>query len=161
MIEFKGELSRECQTFIRKKEGIVQSVLFTIAFIILAYPLYLLIIPIFSSTLFVVLIYALIYLFTMVLCFVMPSRKEFLKNIPYKIVIDESEGLIASISADNNIEMNLDNVDIVYDMGTWYLLKFSPGPNYPPRFLCQKDLVVRGTIEDFEKLFAEKIVRIK
>ncbi len=53
------------------------------------------------------------------------------------------------------LEQNVRNVRWVLDFGEWYHIvfrsKFDQG-----RFVCQKDLLVKGTIEEFESLFEEK-----
>ena len=158
MIRFKGNLSGTCQKYIRRKEGIVQSIIFTIVFIILAFPLYLMITPVITSEVFWAM-YLIIYLCFMLLSFLLPLKKDFLKSIPHEIIISMEDDIIVSVSANNTLEMTVSSVETVFDMGLWYVLKFSPGPNYPPRFICQKDLIVEGTIEDFEKLFEEKIIK--
>lgn len=47
----------------------------------------------------------------------------------------------------------IENVESVVDYGSYYVIK---NPRY---IFCQKDLLTQGTLEDFEKLFADKIVR--
>ena len=51
----------------------------------------------------------------------------------------------------------IDEVLEVIDMGTWY--KISLNLKYNSFFACQKDLIVEGTLEEFEELFADKLVR--
>lgn len=50
------------------------------------------------------------------------------------------------------------DVKEVEDLGDSYRILFD-FPGCSPMFLCQKDLITEGTIEDFEELFADKIVR--
>ena len=45
----------------------------------------------------------------------------------------------------------------VIDMGAWYKFKYNLTINVFT--VCQKDLIVEGTIEEFEELFADKLVR--
>ena len=85
MIRFKGNLSGTCQKYIRRKEGIVQSIIFTIVFIILAFPLYLMITPVITSEVFWAM-YLIIYLCFMLLSFLLPLKKDFLKSIPRVIL---------------------------------------------------------------------------
>ena len=47
----------------------------------------------------------------------------------------------------------IENVESVVDYGSYYVIK---NPRY---IFCQKDLLTQGTLEDFEKLFADKLVR--
>ena len=44
----------------------------------------------------------------------------------------------------------------IIDMGTWYRLKFNLKLN--PNIVCQKDLLVEGTLEEFEEIFKDKLV---
>lgn len=51
----------------------------------------------------------------------------------------------------------IDGVKKVIDTGEFYYLKFHfPFNRY---CLCQKDLITQGTIEEFEEIFADRIVR--
>ena len=52
----------------------------------------------------------------------------------------------------------IDSVDTVIDYGDWYHLLF----NFEDRdtyFVCQKNLLTKGTLEEFEALFDGKIER--
>ena len=53
---------------------------------------------------------------------------------------------------------SIDRVKSVIDYGEWYKIEFRL-PGNSQRFICQKDLITQGTIEDFENLFADKIIR--
>ena len=44
----------------------------------------------------------------------------------------------------------------IIEMGTWYRLKFNLKLN--PNIVCQKDLLVEGTLEEFEEIFKDKLV---
>ena len=52
----------------------------------------------------------------------------------------------------------LSKVSKVIDAGEWYYVIFKLG-DVSTAFVCQKDLITTGTLEDFETLFADKIVR--
>lgn len=54
--------------------------------------------------------------------------------------------------------VNIQDIKEIWDMGSFYAIVFY-FPNMDRRFICQKDLLVEGTIEEFEKLFEDKIVR--
>ena len=53
---------------------------------------------------------------------------------------------------------DISDVKVVVDWGEWYDIIFY-FPYKSVGFICQKDLIVEGTIEEFEKLFEDKIVR--
>lgn len=53
---------------------------------------------------------------------------------------------------------NVEHIKKVIDYGDYYYISF----RYPHKIigcLCQKDLIVQGTIEDFERFFNGKIIR--
>ena len=51
---------------------------------------------------------------------------------------------------------NINLVSRVYDYGEFYELKF-PFGNMSTQYICQKDLLTRGTLEEFEALFEGKL----
>ena len=53
---------------------------------------------------------------------------------------------------------DISDVKVVVDWGEWYDIIFY-FPYKSVGFICQKDLIVEGTIEEFEKLFEGKIIR--
>ena len=55
---------------------------------------------------------------------------------------------------------NLDDIKKVVDMGDFYKIYFY-FPHKSNLFVCQKDLIIKGTIEEFEELFSAKIMRKK
>ena len=55
---------------------------------------------------------------------------------------------------------SVDKVKRVTDRGNFYEIDF----HFPPKMatcICQKDLLVAGTIEEFEDIFKDKLVRKK
>lgn len=77
----------------------------------------------------------------------------------YPDQIDIENGIIHMIndSGKFNVSKKIDSVVKVIDEGNFYYIKFMIGRL--PFGLCQKDLLVKGTIEDFEKVFDGLIVR--
>ena len=85
-----------------------------------------------------------------------PKGKDYELIMTKRVTIDgnclESEG-------DQLTEArSIDQIKCVIDYGEWYKIIFR-FPNKSQRFICQKDLITQGTIEDFETLFADKIIR--
>ena len=160
MIRFEGQLSRECQKYIRKTEAIAQIVVFTIVLLLFAYPMYLMVASMIAPVVGIS-IFASLYITIVILSFVSPPQKEFIKKVPHKITISSVDNTMISVSVAHTLETEIDNVKSVCDMGNWYLFKFASPPNYSLNFICQKDLIVEGTIEDFEKLFEGKIIKKK
>lgn len=85
----------------------------------------------------------------------MPFLPKDKSLIPKRIVIDD--GFITSQSEKAGETKPITDVKTVYDYGEFYMLIF-PFGNVSSSFICQKDLLTQGTLEDFEDLFKGKIV---
>lgn len=81
----------------------------------------------------------------------------FVRMYPDRIDIENNIIYLVNDSGKFNISQGIENVKMVIDMGNFYYIKFFAG-RFPCR-LCQKDLLVSGTIEDFEEVFKGLIVR--
>ena len=53
---------------------------------------------------------------------------------------------------------SINDVKKVIDMGEFYDIVFY-SPNQWTNCICQKDLIIEGTIEEFEEMFKDKIER--
>ena len=78
------------------------------------------------------------------------------KGLNIKIEI-ENDLIITYLQGHSSIQEVAD-IKRILDKGEWYVIDF-----YIPHadIVCQKDLIVKGTIEEFEQLFADYIVREK
>ncbi len=150
MIKFQGELSQKCrkhlsnwETLGGKISGISVGLLGCIGAILLA---------IYWN------IYAIMFLFPMFLVMIFSgwSDKRTKEREPKSITI-ENDTIKMKSNTQEDVR-DLDMVKSVKDYGEWYVFKFflSYKSGY---FICQKDLLVEGTIEEFEKLFEGKIIR--
>ena len=84
------------------------------------------------------------------------SKKQRASIIPKRIYTEEDTIVCV---ADKYVEYRLlSDVKQVRDFGEFYEIIF-PFGKISDKFICQKDLLTIGTIEDFEKLFEGKIVR--
>ncbi len=152
MLKFYGQISESNKKFIIKREKlifflasltpvIIGTILTIIAAIKINYIWFLFLIPI--------LFFISIPLYPL-------GKKTLDLMIPTKIIINKQ----MIISEGNNYKCVRNSIDIkkIIDYGNYYQIYFKwPKKSY--RFLCQKDLIVEGTLEDFENLFKEKIVR--
>lgn len=78
-------------------------------------------------------------------------------HITPKRIVASLEGAVPGDPDDYNaVVFGLDKVKSVTDYGAFYDIK---ADMWPIHFYCQKDLLTQGTLEDFEKLFADKLVR--
>lgn len=71
-----------------------------------------------------------------------------------KICIDSTNNTISFSRSKKVICIKLDKISTVEDRGEFYSI-----PEIDTAVLCQKSLLVEGTIEEFEKLFEGKIIR--
>lgn len=84
----------------------------------------------------------------------------FYKSLPDKIIIDKEQGTIITtgLAQYSYKSVDLELIKEIFDFGDWYEIKFYY-PYGSMFFICQKDLIEEGTIEDFECMFKEKIIR--
>lgn len=85
------------------------------------------------------------------------TKKEKEKITPQKICIKND--IIISRSNAATESKFIEDVKEVRDYGEFYYLVF-PFGKYSYRFVCQKDLLTQGTLEDFEALFNGKIKKM-
>ena len=153
MIEFAGELSEQSKKALNK---IMTSIQFKAACIVS-------IIAAAAITYFVVTyneIIALGYLPVIVLLIgsaCPQSKKNEHLFCPTRILIDSSRNELFVILNNNKITRHFDDIVCVNDFGEHYKIKFK-FPHKSIYFLCQKDLIVQGTLEEFETLFQDKLV---
>ncbi len=84
------------------------------------------------------------------------KNKHRLANTPHRIAIDD--GYIICIADAFEEGREVSDVKRVRDFGAFYELVFSFNrASY--KFICQKDLLTQGSLEEFEKLFEGKLER--
>ncbi len=81
--------------------------------------------------------------------------KRRIANTPKRIAIED--GFIACDTDKTVIGRELQDVKKVRDFGEFYELVF-PWTKLNGTFICQKDLLTKGSLGEFEKLFEGKIV---
>lgn len=86
------------------------------------------------------------------------TKKEKQNNNLKKVFINED--IITSVSDSSIISNRITDVKEVQDYGEFYYIVF-PCRFITSIFVCQKELLSSGTIEDFEALFEGKIMRKK
>ena len=80
--------------------------------------------------------------------------KKFL--FPLKILI--YDGLVINEGKDFKSTRKVSHSSKIIDFEDCYYFHFC-FPHKDCRFLCQKDLITEGTIEEFENLFKDKIIK--
>lgn len=151
MIEFCGEISGECLNFVKKKLKAFYNVLaIIVVFIIFVIP---------------TVIFSILYgLWLLVILFLSP----FFMFVFSRVDIGVSTLLPVKLEINNDVvemecEMGkrtrpVDDIKKVIDYGDWYVIKFN-NPKKDRFFICQKDLLVKGNLEDFERILKGKIIR--
>ena len=81
------------------------------------------------------------------------TQKEY---IPTKIYINVVEETIGIQLENCQKKHAIDAVNEIVDYGEWYQIKFRAG-DWDISAVIQKDLITQGTIEEFEKIFHDKI----
>ena len=85
-----------------------------------------------------------------------PAKSILDLTMPQQVVINKDD--IKSIGEKFNYQNDIEQIKKINDYGDWYQLYFF----YPYKnqtYICQKDLIVDGSIEEFEERFKDKIVR--
>ncbi|MBQ7829018.1 MAG: hypothetical protein IJ345_01965 [Clostridia bacterium] len=159
MIRFEGEISSECKKFIRKREVKTTLLGGTFAFAVIAYPFIALFSKWTNSIVASILMYLLGVAAFVLMAFVAPTKKDIDSLSPTKISICLEEGYIEATCQRFTLDRDLSDIKEVVDHGDWFSFKFSGRGAPAHRFICQKDLIVEGAIDEFVGAFAEKITK--
>ena len=160
MIEFQGELPRKCKQVLKKRFKFFGIWLSVFVGVTLSFPFIILGI-IFKDILIILILLicgiifaTLVNLFT----FLLKIDENLNMDIPTRVTI-ENETIEKEGEGDRNYAIRqLTDVKKVIDVGDWYEIKFY-FPNKCGYCICHKELLVKGSIEEFEELFDEIIER--
>ena len=153
MLVFQGEFSNNCKRYMIKK-------LKSISIIGLVIPCFLLCIPMLILTFiyhwsFVLAVITLLLL--PLLGLIQPKSKSLDLIVPFKVSIDTKTNCITSKGKNFYFERKTSQIKKIIDYGEWYHIYFV-FPHKNQSFICQKDLLVQGTIEEFKNYFQDKII---
>lgn len=152
MIEFVGSLSDECKKKELKRETKTKLIIFSFLAILFSIPV--IIISIVFDWLCIIMLPAV--LFGTLAGAIPPPKKAYGLIFPDRVYLDGES--IESKGERFCHYRSLIDVKKVIDCGEYYrIIFFFPYKNQT--FICQKDLIIKGTLEDFEKLFEGKIVK--
>lgn len=158
MIEFYGALSNKCKECRAKKIGQKNGSIFLIAAGIV------LVIMIVIGSIYnnwYMAIVVVIFCMCSVMAFLKPKSQILKMALPIRIIIDDDKIITTAIgNKSGKKEIALRQVKKVIDNGEWYDIIFKFG-DISNSLCCQKDLIVRGTIAEFESVFAHKIICLK
>ena len=153
MIIFEGQISGECKKGVFRRSGkiaficgLITSIIFAIPTVVVAVTLH-----------WLALLFFLILIPFPFLATITPNEKDLPTYLPSKVTIDTKAGEITAESSRFCTDAYIDDVVKVLDYGEWYLIHVGDRDG---RFICQKDLLTSGTLEEFETIFGDKIQRI-
>jgi len=154
MIEFNGYLSGEAEhRFFQKTRNLGQGLL--LASLLLFLPP-IISIGIKSKNWLLIAMYCAMFVVIPLLAHIPKTQKEKNKISPKRIYTD---GEAITCIAEGYTECRLvKDAKKVLDRGEYYEIVF-PFGKVSDKFICQKSLLVRGTLKEFEALFEGKIVR--
>lgn len=154
MIEFNGRITGKTEKYYWSRERSFVQNAFIVAYLVLL-PFFILIFG-YSSNWIPLMILCISFPFIFILVRIPKSKKEIERMIPRRIYV-EDEYIICESNAYQEYRAIQDTKKII-DYGEWYSL-FFPFGKITAVFVCQKNLLVQGTLEEFEALFEGKIVR--
>lgn len=159
MIEFSGEISDKCKNYVLKQNAIVAFWGALIPIIFLNICLVIVYVLIDKFVLWMFILCEMFLLLVLILAFLSPYiyRKKTLANMLPQIIRVNEEGAIVSEFGTFHVYKTLDDIKRIIDFGDWYYVVFK----FPKRvnLICQKSLIVEGTINDFERVFCKQIMR--
>lgn len=154
MIEFNGYLSGKAENhFHNKGRKLARNILFISTLLLLpAIAIAAIRMQFWGLLITYCVIILLIPLMTMI-----PQSKKGKQGLTPKRIFTEEEYIVCI--ADQYIEHRLiEDVKTVYDYDEFYELVF-PFGKISEKFVCQKQLLSKGTLEEFEALFEGKIIK--
>lgn len=152
MIIFYGELSNKCKSYrlkIEARAGLISALIPGLLLTTLIVTAMVLWDWIFSVALIAIVLFV-------VLAYIVPIKKGGNLIFPEKVLI--SQNILESSSKHFYEKRSIKDVKKVIDMGEWYQICFY-FPHKTSRFICEKNLIIEGSLVEFENLFQSKIIR--
>lgn len=148
MIEFEGYISGLAEQFFWKKaRKLSQNILFVSILVFL--PIFILV-AVKSHNWLLLGGYCTLFLWVPLLACIPKSKKEKLALLPKRVYTEDE--YIISIAGDREEYRLISDAKQVRDHGEFYEIIF-PFGKVSDKFICQKDLLTKGTLEEFEALF--------
>ena len=151
MIVFEGQISGKCKEGVLQRNarisfigGLITSILFAIPTVVLALKID-----------WIILLFFLVLIPFPFLAAIPPKEKYYPMIFPSKVTIDTQTGGMITQSSQFYAESSIAEVVKVLDKGEWYLIYVKSKDG---RFICQKDLLTSGTLDEFEEIFKDKLV---
>ena len=151
MVEFNGNLSNVCKNYAIKRTKLISFFALCITCFIFLIPFAILSL---HNSLYLIAVFTLIII--PFVSFLPLPTKSLNYIIPSTIIINNN--FVISKGKSFKHQRNFDDVKKVIDYGSWYHIIF----HYSKRcetFICEKKLIQHGTIDEFEKMFKNKLIR--
>ena len=158
MIEFKGHISDKTYQYIKRRDLIADAITGAIAFT-LAFPVTLVVVKAFKfdnpfiAALWCTLILEIVFVG---LHFLPLTKKQKAKESFYHVFIDDEFIVVEREAYPGEVCKPISDAKCLKDYGDFYEVVYKPLNDY----ICQKDLISGGTLEEFEALFEGKIKRM-
>lgn len=157
MVEFCGELSDSCKSYVQKSMTKVASFAALITLVVLSIPIIIVTILWHWIVILFLLIPILALIFTSIPKLNSPMKVLNL-YLPQKMAIQN--GIINIECKKLTQSRPMSAVKKVVDLGEWYQIIFY-FPQKSLYFVCQKNLITKGSIEEFEEIFEGKIIQVE
>ncbi len=147
MVRFEGQLNEECKKFLKRQK-------FFAAVVSIAFS--------FTTTAPIIIVFALAVTKWIFLCLILLLAffiyQYYYDRMGYPISIIVDQDYVKGIGEKQYQEYStsIEKVVEVIDMGSWFRIKLDFKINM--FLICQKDLLVEGTLEEFEEIFKDKLV---
>lgn len=156
MIEFDGKITCEATKIVEKMWFKSISFSIIVAFAVFsAIPLYLAVAVNIEYLLYVAVV-AIPFLISF-LVLIITKRRDAQNTLYKKLVIDTDEQSVVAYYSGYEIFRMFEEIQSIEDHGEWYSFVFNRRTAF---IIAQKDLITKGTIEEFEKLFKGVIVKV-
>lgn len=149
MIKFQGEISDKNKKFFINKIKIMLFLSFFIPSLLILIPF---IILVFIDSILYLSVVVFLILFPLI--FLVIKNKYYEDMLPNEIIINDNT--IICVGEKFRYEMEFTDISKIIDYGDCYKILFKI-PCNNQSFICQKDLIVDGSIEEFEIIFKNKI----
>ena len=105
-------------------------------------------------------LYASLYVLLPLIAWVLPKSKKEKNDLATCKVFTDEEYIVVILGNGNEECKRISDTKCVNDYGEFYELVFPLRAGISDSFICQKSLLTKGTLEEFEALFEGKIVRV-
>ena len=154
MVEFKGQLTGAAEKRFLKRVADVGQFIF-LAMSILISPVVIRL-SIREQSMLPISVYLIFIVVILLIARIPKSKKEREAITPKRIYTEENKIVCV---AERYVEYRkIADVKCVRDFGEFYELVF-PFGKISEKFICQKSLLTKGTLKEFEALFADKMIR--